>query len=132
MIKTAGSQRLVRECMAQYEYTNDKGETVVDDIRVRYFSLTIGNMKQQQEWIREIAKADPNRIIWLSETLPFSVHSLPDVAGQDGKPIISKFDKNGVPTPATVANFDAIARTNLEAIRDAIADDLSPKAQPSN
>lgn len=132
MIKTAGSQRLVRECTANYEYINEKNETVTEEIRVKYFSLTIADIKRQQAWIRDIADKDPNRILWLSETLPFSVHSLPGVAGQNGKPIITKFDKNGVPTPATVADFDGIARHNLEAIRDAIAADMVPKEQPSN
>ena len=132
MIKTAGSQRLVRECMANYEYTDDKGETVIEEIRVKYFALTTADMKRQKAWIQDQAEADPNRIIWLAETLPFSVHSLPGVAGQDGKPIVSKFDKNGVPTKATVEHFENIARNNLEAIRDAISEDVRPKEQPSN
>ena len=132
MIKTAGTHRLVRECTAPFQYVNDSGDTVTEEITVKYYVRSVGEIKQQQATFNAMGRKDPNRMVWLSETLALTVHSLPGVAGQDGKPIISKYEKDGMPTPATIANFDGISRSNLEAIRDAIHDDLSPKDTPSN
>lgn len=131
MIKLRSKKALVRETTADYEYTDDSGNSVTENIRVRYFSKTVAELKVQHRWHKEKAEADPTQILWLSDTLPFVVESLPDIEGLDGKPIKCKYDKDGYPTQDTVENFEAIAKHNLQAIEKAIADDLAPKEQPS-
>jgi hypothetical protein len=131
MIKLKNKKRLVRECIAVWEDTDEAGVTTTQDIRVRYFDRSVRELKVQTQWHDRKAKEDPNQIIWLSDTLPFVVESLPDIEGLDGKPIRTQFDKDGVPTRETVANFEEIPKKNLEAINKAIYDDLSPKDQPS-
>ncbi len=131
MIKLKNKRALVRECTAIYEETDDKGEVVSEEIRVRYFSKTVKELKLQTKWHRQKADEDPTQILWLSDTLPFIVESLPDIEGLDGKPIKVEYDKDGYPTAKTVENFEAIAKHNLQAIEKAIADDLAPKEQPS-
>lgn len=131
MIKLSKRAPLVRECTAIYQFTDSTGKVKEEEIRVRYFSLTVADLKIQKGWHTAKAEEDPNQIIWLSDTLPFSVESLPDITGLDGKPIKTVFDENGIPTRETVENFELIPKHNLEAINKAILDDLAPKDQPS-
>ncbi len=119
MIKL-NSSRLVRQTTAPFEYTDAKGETVTEDIRVRYYMLTVAERKAQRQRIKDVSDRDPQAIIWLSETLADVLESLPDITGDDGKPI-----------DITIDNLDQIAGHNLEAINNAITADLTPKEPAS-
>lgn len=136
MIKLT-QQSAVRECTAPFLVRNDKtGETETVDIRVRYFSHSIAQKREIANKINALVNAsrveDPakRRPVFLSDTLPYVIESLPDLAGLDGKPIVVQFDRNGVPTAKTIANFEAILADNLTAIDRAIDEDMTPKEQP--
>lgn len=131
MIKLKTAQRLVRETTAAYETNDEKGELTTQTIRVRYWSLSIREMKEQRIALEAMFKDRGDDIIWLSDTLPYRVESLPDIEGLDGKPIKTEFDTKGKPTKKTTENFEAIARHNLAAIDRAITEDLTPKDQAS-
>jgi hypothetical protein len=121
MIKVNPKNRTVRECTAPYEYTNDKGETVTEQIRVRYFSRTIVEAKENYAELQKLATEDPERIVWTSETLVRrGLESLPDLSDEHGKPLT-----------ITVENLDKLEGRNLDAILTAINNDTAPKEQPS-
>jgi len=119
MIKLKTNNKLVRQTTADYEYTDADGVNHIEQIRVRYYSLPISELREQRLKLETIAREDPGRIIWLSDTLPDVLESLPDILDEKGKPIA-----------ITKENLDLIARNNLEAINKAIIDDLAPKDQP--
>lgn len=119
MIKL-NSSRLVRQTTAPFEYTNDAGEIVTEQIRVFYRMLTVGERKQQMQRIKDAVERDDKSILWLSETLADVIDELPDILGDDGKPIA-----------ITIENLDRIAAYNLDAIDKAITADLTPKEQAS-
>lgn len=127
MIKvTANGQRNVRECTSQFEYEED-GEQKTDEIRVRYFSQTVAELKQLR--LDALAKfnaakkgkAAETEFPWVSNTLAKRLESLPDLEGEDGKPFA-----------ITVENLDTLSIINLRAIEAAIEEDVRPKSQPSS
>lgn len=138
MIKLT-TDRIVRECTAPYEYNAEDGTLQVEEIRVRYYSLTLAELKQvrsdalarmaEQRERAEKAKANKSGkaefeiedFPWLSDQLVLKLAGLPDIGGPDGKPI-----------SITVENLDKISAVNLRAIEKAIDEDLAPKDQPSN
>ncbi len=131
MIKITGTnQRNVRECTAPFEYT-EGGELKVEEIKVRYFSQTVGEMKEERNGRRQIAVAAPKKgakkteqedsFPWVSNKLAEQLESLPDIAGKDGKPM-----------KITVENLDLISVNNLYAIEIAISRDLVPKSLQSS
>jgi len=135
MIKLS-QQSTVRECTAPFKVRTDKGTIETTDIRVRYFSHSIAQKRiigaKITSLVQSGIEADfaKRRQIFLSDTLPLMIESLPDICGLDGKPIVVKLDRKGDPTPATIANFEAITDENLTAIDRAISEDLVPKDQP--
>ncbi len=132
MIKLNANRPAIRETTAMYEYTNDAGETKSEEITIRYFAHSIGQLRDIHAKARELfSKAkEKEEPAWLSLTLPFQVESLPGIAGLDGKPLKSVLDAKGYPTAKTIANFEAMPRHNLNAIERAITEDLIPKEQP--
>ena len=117
-----GSTRLVRETTAPYEYTDEKGELKVEQIRVRYYSLSVAEMREKTARIEQmIAEAvDKKEPVWLSDVLPLTLESLPDLLDQKGKPIA-----------ITADSLAKLNRHNLDAIQTAISEDLNPKEQPA-
>ena len=131
MIKvTATSQRNIRETTAPFEYTDEAGELKTEQIRVRYYSQTVAELKQLRsdalakfnQANKKGAKIDESEFPWVSNQLAKRLESLPDIAGEDGE----------TPMKITVENLDMIAAVNLRAIEKAIEDDLAPKSQPSS
>lgn len=133
MIQVSATRPAIRQTTANFEYTNEGGETKVEEIVVRYFSRSIAQMRDVDAKVRTLFEKalEKKEPLWLSLTLPFLIESLPGVAGLDGKPIKCEFDKEGFPTEATIANFEAMPRHNLNAIEKAINEDMAPKEQPS-
>ena len=62
MIKLKNAKRLVRETTAPYEFVDDKGETQIEEIRVRYFSSTVGDLQVQTDWHKAKAEQEAPRI----------------------------------------------------------------------
>jgi hypothetical protein len=126
MIKVDDKERVVRETTAPYEY-KEKGELKTGEIRVRYYSETLAELKQQRNDAVRVSnaikegKADEIEFPWLSNKLAKKLESLPDLAGADGKPL-----------KITPDNLDKLTAVNLRAIEAAIENDLVPKSQPSN
>jgi hypothetical protein len=123
MINLTSSHRTVRETTAAYEYPDPKtGELVVEQIRVRYFSMTVAEIKKlRSDAFAKAAAAekDPEaaEFPWLSSVLVNKLESLPDIVDGKNKPIA-----------ITVANLDKITAVNLQAINQAIEEDLVPNA----
>jgi len=126
----------VRVCTAEYEHMDDAGNPTVSEIRVRYFSQTVAELKQQRaaalKRARELEKRaegsekadidiDNDDFPWLSHILVNRLESLPDLTDEKGKPL-----------PITIESLDQLTAANLRAIEAAIAADVAPKSQPSN
>jgi hypothetical protein len=121
MIKIQGSQRTVRETSAEFEY-EEKGELKTDTIRVQYYSPTITELRQFEQELRAKFKENTegeSSTFYLTEFLVRRIHALPDLA-----------DAKGKPHKITLEFIESLDIKNLERIRDAINDDLNPKAQP--
>lgn len=123
-IQINGNQRMVRTTTCPFEYVGKDGETLTDQITVRYYIRTAKEAKERHEAARaayEKAKAN-NELIpfeYYVDTLPERLESLPDLAGPDGKAFA-----------ITPENLGLLSTTNLNAIHEAIEADQNPKAQP--
>lgn len=117
MIKVTG-KRAVRSTTAPY--ITEDGETT--EIAVEYYSQTTAAMKERREKaIKRAESAKPGDFAWHSDELVQDLFALPDLADDKGKPF-----------KITVANLDKLDVRNLNAIRQAIEDDISgKKSQPS-
>lgn len=125
MITVKGKQRMVRQTTAPFEYENDKGETITDQIVVRYYVQTAKEAKERHlAGVAAYNNAKKN-----DEIVPFEYHidtlasrleSLPDLAGPDGKAFAITSD-----------NLGLLSVPNINAIHKAIEDDTNPKEQPS-
>lgn len=124
MIKLNG-KRTVRECTAEFQTTDAAGSLAFESIRVRYFSPRGHDFKDLRAEMNDKIENAPNEPVnWLAVGLSKQLHSLPDLAHpKTGKPL-------------THGTFDAelldreIDLLNLQAIRDAIDEDLAPKSKP--
>lgn len=118
MIKFNNIARTVRETTAPFEYTQD-GELIVENIRVRYFSFTLADLKKMRSDAlakAEAAEKGDGDIQWMSSVLVQKLESLPDIVDGKGKPIA-----------ITEAHLDKFSAVNLLAINRAIDEDLYPK-----
>jgi hypothetical protein len=116
MIKVTG-KRAVRNCTATY--ITEEGETA--EIAVEYYSWTIAEMKATRKEAELRVESAPGNIVWASELLADRLHALPDLADDKGKPF-----------KITVANLDKLDIDNLNAIREAIDEDISAgKSRPA-
>lgn len=125
MITLSKLGRTVRETTAPFEYNDPAtGELKTEDIRVRYFSQTIAELKKMREDIitkAKLAEADPAdaEIPWLSGQLSNRLESLPDILDAKGKPI-----------EISIVNLDQITALNLRSISEAIEADAVPRPTP--
>ncbi|MER3478829.1 MAG: hypothetical protein C4287_23180 [Leptolyngbya sp. ERB_1_2] len=117
MIKVKPGQRTIRETTCDFEYTDETGELKKATIRVQYYSPTTKQSKEEQDALRRLREEDPNAIWWVTNTLANRLHALPDLV-----------DDNGEPIPITVDFLDSLDFKNVEAINQAIVDDLLPKS----
>lgn len=121
MIKLNGN-RTVRQCNAEFQLTNEKGELEFQTITVRYFSPRISDFKKLRADIERQVKDDAGTTFFLSEGLARQIESLPDLVDEKGKPL---------KITAEVLE-DKIDVLNLQAIRDAIDEDLEAgKSKPA-
>lgn len=127
MIKTNGNRRTIRECSADYQYTDDEGNLQFDSIRVRYFSPRIDDFKKMRADIEARQKQAEEgqkgpQPYFLSEGLAMQLESLPDLADEKGKPL-------KITAEVLETSIDLL---NLQAIRDAIDEDLEAgKSKPA-
>lgn len=115
MIIIDEKQRTVRECEAPFEYF-DKGELKTEQIRVRYYSFTWGEIQSRHAELAALAKDNPDHTIWPHETLVDRIESLPDLKTADSKPF-----------KITAKNLGNLDTKNLEAIKKAIDEDFAGK-----
>lgn len=117
MITLKKDSRTVRETTCDFEYTDENGELKVATIRVRYYSPTTKQSKEEQEALKKLREEDPNAIWWVTNTLAKRLHSLPDIRDEKGNEI-----------PISVEFLDSLDFKNIEAINQAIIEDLRPKS----
>jgi hypothetical protein len=82
--------------------------------------MTIVELKKHEGRIAKAAET-PGSTLWLSDTLPEMLHSLPDIVDEKNKAI-----------KITAANLERLDAFVLQAIHKAIADDMVPKTTPSS
>lgn len=102
----------MRECTATWDY-NDGDELKSKEIQVRYYSPTIKQLKADRIAEEKQIEKDPTTIVWLSDVLSKSIHSLHDLPS----------------TPSSVAApsidwLDEQDLKNLTSVREAINEDL--------
>lgn len=113
MSKTKKETRTIRECAAKWEFNDEDGKLDSKEIRVSYFSPTIAQLKAERLEEEKDRKTNPTGIVWLSDVLARSLHSLHDLPG----------DKSSIDSPS-VEWLDEQDLKNLTAIRNAIDEDL--------
>lgn len=114
MIKINTIEKTVRETMAPFELS-ENGKNRTEQIRVQYKSFTVKEMKQRRAKYEAEAKANPDAVVWLSDTLAEKLIALPDLLDDKEKPV-----------EITVEFLDTLEVRNLEAIKKAIEDDEDP------
>lgn len=106
--------RIVRETSAPFIHNVD-GEEITEQIRVRYFSLSVAEAKEFRDKVRE--KDD----LYLSDILLPVIESLPDFVDDEERPI-----------KITAEVLESLNSINLRALQQAIEEHLTgPKTQPS-
>lgn len=119
MIKVENAKRpTVREAKSQFTYTNDNGDLVAEEIRVRYFSVSISQLKKAAEAEKQATKKGETP--WISSVLAQQIESLPDIVDDKGKPVEV--------TEELLEGWDI---DNLIAMLKAIRGDTDPKSQPN-
>lgn len=121
MIKVNRKKRTVRECLAPFQHEDEEtGELKTSDIRVRYFSVSIREIKaiEAAEKAQKAQKGNPEQK-WLSDKLAARLESLPDLT-----------DENDKPFPVTADSLEDVELLNLLSIQAAIEEDMDPKRLP--
>jgi hypothetical protein len=119
MLRKLATQRTVRTTTAQLEYNDEEtGAIKQEQVVVQYYSPTIEQLQNEQEDIRRKFKKDPNAVHWTHESLANRLHALTDSSGEriEKKELSAEF----------LRGFDL---KNLQAIREAIENDLRPKSE---
>jgi hypothetical protein len=109
--------RFVRETTAPFVIVED-GEQRTETIRVRYYSRAVKESRAIQAGLAAKEKAAGGSL-YMSEILLTVLAELPDFVDEKNKP-----------AKVTAELLDSINSVNLNAIQQAIAEDLVPKALP--
>jgi hypothetical protein len=149
--KEIENTRTVRETTAPFEYMKD-GKLAVEDIRVRYFSQTIADVRKERSdalaraaQIEEFEKQkddlrEDGSDKALAKLAELEKQTSP---GESEFPWLSKtlapkieslpdiLDAKDKPIAITEDNLSKISVVNLRALAKAMEDDLRPKEQPS-
>jgi hypothetical protein len=122
MIKLNKDTRTVRQTEADFEFNDGDGQLQTEKIRVLYYSPTTQETKEIEEEMRKRQGDKSKLIAWYhTDTLIRRLHSLPDLV-----------DDNEKPHKITLEFLDSLSGKNIEAINDAITDDLTAgKSQPA-
>lgn len=112
-IKHTAMQRIIRKTTATVEFADEKGDIQTGEIQVHYYSPTMADLQNSQRAM----EASNGDIGWVTRELAPRIHALPDILGDDDKPI-----------EITVANLESLPIKNLNAIQEAIEKDLHPKS----
>ena len=107
MIKT--QSKPYRQTTAQWTVCEGDQERE-EAIRVQYYPLTVKDLKESKQ------VAD-DETTWLSDLLVKRLHALPDLVGEDDKPVA-----------ITIDFLDIQAVSNLRKIFEAITDHENPKS----
>lgn len=108
-------KRIVRETTAPFTHINEEGKQVTEPFRVRYYSLSTAEQKEQAEKLRA-SDASGGPTYWSDILLPV-IESFPDLID----------DENGLPVPVTKELLDQINGVNLQTIYNAIREAPLPK-----
>lgn len=121
-IKVKKDVRTIRETTAPFQYNGDDGELKTEDIRVVYYSPTTQQAREIQEEMRKRMENKDEMVAWyVSDTLIRRLHSLPDLVDEKDKPY-----------KITQEFLDSLDTVNLNAINDAITEDITAgKPQPA-
>lgn len=124
MIKVAGTQKMVRQTTAQFEYPDEKGNIQTEEIVVRYFVQSGKVAKEKHEAARvSLERAKQNDELppfeYYVDTLAERLESLPDLCDGQGKAFA-----------ITPENLGMLSTSNLDSINKAIQEHQVPKEQP--
>lgn len=109
-------QNIIRETEADFTYQDpETNEVKTEKIRVLYYSPTTAQSKDIMEEMRQRQANKDEAVAWyVSDTLVRRLHSLPDLV-----------DENNEPYEITLEFLDSLAADNLNAISDAITEDIT-------
>lgn len=113
--------RTIRETTCKWEFNGEGGKLETSNITINYFSPTIAQLKAERVAEEARIDKDPTTLTWLSDRLQPVIHSLSDLPG-----------KTSVVTAPSIEWLDEQDLVNLNAVRDAIDEDLKAgKSQPA-
>jgi hypothetical protein len=115
-LKNATS-KIIRETTAEIEFVGDAGETKKEQTRVQYYDRTTKQLKESHAAIMAKAAADPDALVWESESLFERLAGLPDIIDEETKK----------PVEITLDFIESLSVKNLMSIQEAIKADLNPK-----
>lgn len=119
MIKLNAKSRPVRETEADWQYTDDDGNTVTEKTPVRFYCLTVNEIRAANDARRETIR---NGEGWyISDTLLPCLESLPGLID----PATNK------PVKITKEFLESQEAVNLQAVANAIDEDVDPKSKPA-
>lgn len=108
--------KAIRETTCEFVQFVD-GQPVKSEIRVQYFSWTTADFKKHEAERAALLADNPEAILWNSEVLAKRLHALPDLVDEDGRPF-----------EITLEFLDLLDVDNVNAIREAVNKDISPKS----
>lgn len=115
MVTIKKNARTIRETTCEFEY-QDGDKLKTEKIRVRYYSPTTADQRKLK------TERDENGAYWLSDMLVDRLESLPDLIDEEtGKPFVIEQEF-----------LDGLDVRNINAINQAIQDDLNPKLTPDS
>jgi hypothetical protein len=106
--------------MAKYVTTDADGKEVTLEHEVQYYSWSTSALKEQRARIEAKQRDKPDEPLWFTDSLVDRLHALPDLRDEKNKPF-----------KISVESLDDLDVRNIEFIREAIENDLAPKAPPS-
>jgi len=128
MITVTTSKPTVRETKADYQFTED-GEMKTESIRVQYYSFTTKRLKEMRSDVK--AKLDAGEALWHSDTLADQLHGLPDLVDEKKRPCFVPHEGDEQKRIKAIEFLDTLIVGNIDAIKKAIDEDVSPKEQPN-
>lgn len=113
-------KRTIRETTAVIEVNDDEGNLIEQTIRVKYYSPRVADIEAiKTEIDKAAAEGESETRSFLTWMLASRIHSLPDIADEKGKPL----------EVSQTMLEEYLDIKSLNAIREAIEDDLNPKSQ---
>ena len=129
MITVTASKPTVRQTFADYTFSGADGAPITEPIRVQYYSFTTKRLKELRNEVK--AKLDAGEALWHSDSLADQLHGLPDLVDEKKRPCFVPHEGDEKKRAKAIAFLDTLDVGNIDSIKKAIDEDVSPKEQPN-